>query len=746
MRRCKTINGALSPPDAEDGAALAADDAARIDTSVDPPASGRDKIWEQVAGLEVARKPAPKVTLLDLQYEPYWVGWRQEVRKGSETKVPYIPQTDRGADTGNPHDWDTAANAWQWRETHGSRNGTAVYGVGFVLGTRVPGTSFLVGGIDLDTCRFEPNYITPEAQAVIDRFATYTEVSPSLTGVKLYFLYHEDDLPEIAALFRDAYGKDRTGLGFKQGGGKHPPAIEIYRSNRYFAFTNNLVGTVTELRAVTVADLELLITQWGPQFVAQGEQGQTGKKGQDNSRSARAMREGAALKHQGYSYEEMCAGLLESEDQGVAEWAQEQIDLKDGERGLQRIWDKVEVKSGGKKKDNSRQSRAWKEIVKLKREGCDYDETKARLLESDDQGVVDWVNDYAVKNDEKELKRAWEMIKAGPRGSNKPRIFWSGETDDEACNLAEAALVSMGTLYERMGIIVNVARGRGRTRQGEIICFPVLKERNEYGLRRDLARVVQFTEENKLMGGVEPIHPPMDLIRMLKNEGQTSFPVISALIHTPTLRHDGSILQTPGFDERTGLLFEPQGVDFLPVLERPTKADAEDALNVLLHLIREFPFEGRKGEASPSRSVALAFILLAPVRQSFLFAPGTSMDAPTPRTGKGKLVNLAHMIAFGHRAVVDNWTTNEEENEKMLGAILLKGVGALAIDNIERPVGGGLISKVLTEEKISVRILGKSELPNCEPCLLVSFTGNNSKFKKDITARLLKCRLDAGME
>jgi hypothetical protein len=165
-----------------------------------------------------------------------------------------------------------------------------------------------------------------------------------------------------------------------------------------------------------------------------------------------------------------------------------------------------------------------------------------------------------------------------------------------------------------------------------------------------------------------------------------------------------------------------------------------------LHVLREFPFEGRKGEKNPSHSVALAFILLALVRQSFLFAPGTAADAPTPRTGKGKVINIAHVIAFGRRAVVDNWTTNEEENEKMLGALLLKGVGALAIDNVERPLGGGLISKVLTEEKISVRILGKSELPETEPCLLLSFTGNNLKFKNDITARLLKFRLDAGME
>jgi putative DNA primase/helicase len=87
-----------------------------------------------------------------------------------------------------------------------------------------------------------------------------------------------------------------------------------------------------------------------------------------------------------------------------------------------------------------------------------------------------------------------------------------------------------------------------------------------------------------------------------------------------------------------------------------------------------------------------------------------------------------------------------EENEKMLGTILIAGKGALAIDNIERTLGGGLISKVLTEEKISVRILGKSEKVDAEPIMLVSFTGNNLKFKNDITARILKCRIDAGME
>jgi hypothetical protein len=269
-------------------------------------------------------------------------------------------------------------------------------------------------------------------------------------------------------------------------------------------------------------------------------------------------------------------------------------------------------KAGGKRKDNYRQNRAEREIIKLKREGLNYEEIKARLLDSDDQGIADWTNERGLKDDECELKERFEKVRGGAQGSNKPEIFWSGETTDAACIEAEEALVGLGTLYERMGIIVSVARGRGRDRDGNIICFPMLKERNEYGLRRDLARCVQFTEEDKMTGGIVSIHPPMDVVRMLKSEGQTRLPVIAAMIHTPTLFHDGTILQKPGFDDKSGFLFDPKGVTFLPVMERPTKADAKQALQTLLHPLREFPFEGKKGQPSPSRSVALAFILLAP--------------------------------------------------------------------------------------------------------------------------------------
>jgi hypothetical protein len=58
---------------------------------------------------------------------------------------------------------------------------------------RVDGIGFVfngdgIAGVDLDGCRNpETGAIAPWAQRIIDDFASYTEVSPSGTGVKIYF-------------------------------------------------------------------------------------------------------------------------------------------------------------------------------------------------------------------------------------------------------------------------------------------------------------------------------------------------------------------------------------------------------------------------------------------------------------------------------------------------------------------------------------------------------------------------------
>ena len=269
-------------------------------------------------------RPTSGVTLASLASREIWVSWKQELRDGRATKVPYDPRTGRLAKADDSGTWATAREAENWA----AMNGAA--GVGLMFSQI---DDAMVGGVDLDRCRDpDTEKIEPWAQAVIDRFATYSEVSPSGTGVKLYYAFACANLAAVEALFGG-----QTGRAFKNGAGAdHPPAIEIYRTRRYFAVTRDALDGPEEIRLVDVADLRWLILEAGPKFA-----GQSGKaNGKDQSRSAQAFRAAVALRISGASYETVRAALLEHGDSGIAEWARSK-GLANGERELRRIFDRA---------------------------------------------------------------------------------------------------------------------------------------------------------------------------------------------------------------------------------------------------------------------------------------------------------------------------------------------------------------------------------------------------------------------
>src|SRR5260370_42552834 len=83
-------------------------------------------------------------------------------------------------------------------------------------------------------------------------------------------------------------------------------------------------------------------------------------------------------------------------------------------------------------------------------------------------------------------------------------------------------------------------------------------------------------------------------------------PPVVGIINAPMLRADGSLLDQPGYDERTGLLYRPDGVEFEQIPDYPTRDDALPALCRLQDLISTFPFIG-----DADKSVALSAILSA---------------------------------------------------------------------------------------------------------------------------------------
>ena len=91
--------------------------------------------------------------------------------------------------------------------------------------------------------------------------------------------------------------------------------------------------------------------------------------------------------------------------------------------------------------------------------------------------------------------------------------------------------------------------------------------------------------------GDKPLDAPLDVARaLIGKRGIRLFPTLIGTVEAPTLRQDGSVLDRPGYDPASGILFDPGGVDFPAIPSHPTKADAERALAEWLELFAEFPF------------------------------------------------------------------------------------------------------------------------------------------------------------
>jgi hypothetical protein len=264
----------------------------------------------------------------DLAAARRWVNWRNEPRVDDPTrttKIPYQPDGRKASSTA-PRTWRTRTEVE--RALPSIVNGFGG-GIGIILGDLSNG--MMLVGIDLDTCRRNDGTFEPWAREIIDRFRTYTEISPSGQGAKLYFFVSCADFEAI----RDLLGNAKSGRQFKLAGDSdHPPGIEIYFFGRYFAVTeDHLAGTPDALATIDQDVLRWLLVEAGPALVAKNRKGKS--SGHDGSRSAAVFRIAHRLHRHRKSFEEFAEAVRT--DLKTAGWYAEK-GILDGARQLHRIW------------------------------------------------------------------------------------------------------------------------------------------------------------------------------------------------------------------------------------------------------------------------------------------------------------------------------------------------------------------------------------------------------------------------
>lgn len=228
---------------------------------------------------------------------------------------------------------------------------------------------------------------------------------------------------------------------------------------------------------------------------------------------------------------------------------------------------------------------------------------------------------------------------------------------------------------------------------------------------------------------------------IIAKHGSRNFRKLTAVTTAPTLRPDGSVLDEPGHDPATGLMYVTTEAYPLAVPSAPTTEQALDALAMLWHPIRLFPFADEV-----AIGVTLAAMLAACLRPALPTCPATGFDAPAAGTGKTLLAKCIGALATGGDVAVLPPTNEEDECRKRLFAALRGGSKVLLWDNVREPLGNSVIDSFLTSSLFADRVLGVSEnveLPN-RALFLVS--GNNLVLTGDTHRRILLARLDAQIE
>ena len=157
-------------------------------------------------------------TPIELATAPRWLCWRLEPDPKGEKprKVPYDPKTGRKASSTNPETWAPMAEAQAAKDKY------MFAGIGYVF---VEDSGIV--GVDIDHCIDDQGNLNEIAKDIVEKYPTYTEISPSGTGLHLF--YH-GSMP--------GKGNKNSNTG-----------VEMYANARYFTMTGNqLPGSPDDIR------------------------------------------------------------------------------------------------------------------------------------------------------------------------------------------------------------------------------------------------------------------------------------------------------------------------------------------------------------------------------------------------------------------------------------------------------------------------------------------------------------------
>lgn len=319
----------------------------------------------------------------------------------------------------------------------------------------------------------------------------------------------------------------------------------------------------------------------------------------------------------------------------------------------------------------------------------------------------------------------------------------AGKIDVLTDEAEDALLAAQAEVFQRAEHLVRPGYHEVSAADGRTTIAAGLHVLKQPALIEELARVADWQAFDGRKKDWRTIDPPASIAAVLAaRAGRWRLRSVVAVTTCPTLRPDGSVLSAPGYDAATRIYYMPASNLCMPTLAaHPTQNDAKAAVALLSDLLAGFPLV-----TDADKAVALSLMVSAVVRGALGMVPVHAFTAPTPGTGKSYIADVATVITSGRWCPVITPGRTEEELEKRLGAMLLAGYPIISLDNISNGLSGDALCQIAERPTVRIRLLGKSETPECEFRGIIIANGNNLAVIGDMTRRVILGTLDSGEE
>jgi hypothetical protein len=645
-----------------------------------------------VSGTDIDIDHIPRV-LRDL---PRWVGWRYVVRDGEETKCPINARSGKPAKSTDPGTWTT------FDEALAAYRADSLAGVGFVF-TREDGFA----GVDLDDA-VDPTTgaLKPWAREIVEDVDSYTEVSPSGQGVKVFL-----QATKPGSRCRKAY---------------HDGEVEIYDADRFFTVTGRWLPDVSGEVEARQAELERLYTAvFGEDTAPAPPQDTpspssaprlTDAKILDLARSSRASGEKFRALYDTGDWNAYFNSPSEADASIVFTLA---FYTKDPAQ-LDRLFRNSQLHRD--KWDELRGEKTYGQITIEK-------------------ALANVTGQYQTRRQRKRRKKRKQTeTPVAPPASDLPNIVTS---DVQLADLTAQGLDALRQanappeVFVRSGALCRVVPDENAL--PAVSPFDRTRMRCRLG---DVARFYAVTTEGEYVS----VNPPLYLAENILARGAWDFPPLVGVTRSPILRPDGTLCTRHGYDAATRLYYVPDA-DLVvpPIPANPSPEECDAARDLILDLVAEFPFVDR---ASVANTLAILLtILMRPVIAGH--TPLAIVDATVQGTGKSLLVQALGTVAVG---TVSGESIparqNEDEWRKKITSILLGGPTFVLLDNIpdNTTIDSANLAAMLTTPVWSDRLLGKTEHLDLPVRSVWVATGNNLRVTGDMPRRCYTVKLDANVE